>query len=76
MLTTCGDRADVGSLQDWRYVCPADSTAAVVGVQDDRFEGALAKAVGRQPRVAEHRPWPVPWLAEVQLYHGPKGQSQ
>jgi hypothetical protein len=48
----------------------------VVGVQDDRLEGALAQPAGSQPRVTAHRPWPVPRLAEVQLYYGAEDHAQ
>jgi hypothetical protein len=53
----------------------ADSAASVVGVQNDRLEGLLAQPVRRQPRVAEHRPRPVPGPAEVQLHRGAAGSG-
>ncbi len=66
----------MGRLQDRRDMRPADGAAPVVGVQDYRLEGLLAQPVRRQPRVAEHRPRPVPGLAEVQFHRGAEDQLQ
>ena len=74
VLPASSDRTNVGGLQDRGYVGAADGAAAVVGVQDDGLERTLAKPVRCQPRVAEHRPRPVPGLAEVKLDRGAKDQ--
>jgi hypothetical protein len=67
MLAAFGDRANVRRLQYWWDVGAGDRAAAVIGVQHDCLERALAEPIGGQPRVAEYWPGPVPGLAEVQL---------
>ena len=47
---------------------PADGATAVIGIQDDRLEGALAETVWGKARVAEDWPGPVPWLAQIHIY--------
>lgn len=48
----------------------ADGAAAVIGVEDDRLERALAESVGREAWVTEYRARTMPRLAEVKLYPG------
>jgi hypothetical protein len=54
----------------------ADGAAAVIGIQDDRLEGALAEPVRGQARVGEDRPRPVPWLAEIHVHDSAQSPAQ
>lgn len=76
VLSSGGDRTDMGCLQDRRDVGAANSAPAVVGVQDNRLERLLAEPVGRQSRIAEYGPGPVPGLAVIQFHRSAEGQLQ
>ena len=76
MLAARSDRANVGRLKNRWNVRTADGAATVVSIKDDSLEGPLAEPVGRQPRIAEHGSWPVPWLAEVEFHLNAEGQLQ
>jgi Adenylate and Guanylate cyclase catalytic domain len=76
VLATGRDGPDMRRLQHRCDVRSADRAATVISIEDHCLEGALAKPVRRQARVAEHRPWPVPGLAEVKFHHSAQEQLQ
>jgi hypothetical protein len=76
VLAAPPDRANVSGFQNRRNMSTADGAAAVIGIQDDRLEGALAKPVRGQARVAEDRPGPVSWLAEVHINNSAQNPVQ
>src|SRR6185312_8104801 len=76
VLATVSDRTNMRRLKHRWYVRSADRAAAVIGIEHHCPEGTLAEPVRRQARVAEHRPWPVPWLGEVEFHHSAQEQLQ
>ena len=76
VLTARGDGPDVSSLENGRYVRPADRAATMVRTENDGLEGSLTKPVGGEARIAKHRPGPVPRFAEVNLHRSSENQVQ
>lgn len=68
VLTARRNGSDMRSLQDRCDVGSADGATAVIGVEDDRLERALAESVGREAWVTEYRAGTMPGLVEVKLY--------
>jgi hypothetical protein len=67
MLATCGEGADMRSLENGPDLLGRHGAAPTVYTQDDCLERSLAQALRCKTRIAVHRSQPVPGLAHVNV---------